>query len=163
MTESQEAPEVSSANEDRSRWFDDLVSTLRVHEVSLEQNVAPPERKEMYEDLMSGNISKLMGRMRDDSSKFFISKLVFDYTAELSHLPKTPLTLALDYTGAEVLVWAEIENDDEDMETALLKAEARTNAKYYEHGFHISSMIVESCDSIPKPDHYRSILKKKTV
>ena len=56
-----------------------------------------------------------------------------------------------------VLVWAEINDDDEQMEDKLILSEAKINAKYHLYGFDMESTIVETSDKLPVPNHYRSL------
>ena len=58
-------------------------------------------------------------------------------------------------SNSKLLVWSEIEDNDEDMEDALLIAEAKVNGKYQKDGFYINSTIVEKSDNLSIPNHYQ--------
>ena len=49
------------------------------------------------------------------------------------------------------MVWAEITDDDEDTENALLLTEAKVNAAYPNKGIHVSTFIVEERYGYPVP------------
>lgn len=93
---------------------------------------------------------------RDLSHQFFIPKILFDY---LSLVRKDmPLKLAFDMSGSEILIWAEIEDDNFEMEHKLILSEAKINAMYHEYGYDLTSMIVEKSEHLNIPKHY-SIFK----
>ncbi|HYG37667.1 MAG TPA: hypothetical protein VD908_03565 [Cytophagales bacterium] len=140
-------------------WFDELVTILGIHQISLETNTAPTEREDFYKKLITGKEEDIVSMNRASSSMYFIKSILVDYTTELkSRLKKPPLKLALDYSDEKVLVWAEVEDDDDGTEDALILAEAKVNSKYYTKGFNISSTIVEKSDGLTVPPHYKSII-----
>lgn len=76
-------------------------------------DVASVEKKQLYERLMSGSIDEVVLDMKEKSTMHFVKKLVFDYFHELKELNVEPLKLIDHNTGVELLVWAEINDDDE--------------------------------------------------
>ncbi len=54
-------PSQTSINTTSSRveWFDNLIATLRTHELQLETDTAPDDMKKMYEILMSDNLDEM--------------------------------------------------------------------------------------------------------
>ena len=139
-------------------WFDDLIGSLRADELLLEKDMASEEKKKMYSTLFNGDERELNASSRSASSVYFIKNLVFDYFDELKAYNRQPLKLALELSDAKILVWAEVEDDDEDTEDALILAEAKANAKYSAYGFHISSTIIEKSDRLPVPPHYQTVI-----
>ncbi len=123
----------------------------------IETDTAPIETKEFYNNAMTGNVIGIVTGMRVESTKFFIAQIVNDYFKELHSYQAKPLKLAFDFSDAKILVWAEISTDDENTEDALILSEAKANEKYSSNGFFISSTIVESCDKLPIPTHYRQV------
>lgn len=140
------------------QWFEDLIENLRIHQVSLETNTATKEREDFYKTLMEGSETDINSLSRTQSSMHFIKRVVIDYFDELYKYNKKPLKLALDFSDAKVLVWAEVTDEDEEAEDALLLTEAKVNAKFFSHGFHVSSTIVEKSDNVPVPPHYNKFL-----
>ena len=65
-----------------------------------------------------------------------------------------PKKLAFDINDTEVLVWAEIDNNNEELEKQLILAEAQVNSRYHQYGYDMTSMIVEESDLLPIPNHY---------
>jgi len=150
--------DVIASNQRMRAWFDDLIGKLRADELSLESNMATEEQKQFYNTLLSGNEDEIHASARNSSSLYFIKNLVFDYFNELKSYNSRPVKLALDLSDAKILVWAEIEDNDEATEDALILAEAKANAKYSNYGFHISSTIIEKSDWLPVPPHYQSVI-----
>jgi len=83
---------------------------------------------------------------RKTSSAFFIKNLVDSYFMELGERKARPNRVALELSNSKVLVWAEIENDDEFTEDALILSAAKVNYAFSTFGFHISTTIVEVDD-----------------
>lgn len=140
-------------NDKRAAWFDQFIATLRVHELELDTQTASSEVKELYDAVMSENIDEMAFVTKALSQKFFVRKIIFDYLKMLGQ--HIPLRLAFDFGDSEVLVWAEIPNDDGQMESNLVQAEAKINAKFHPYGFDMESMIVEECDGLKIPNHYK--------
>lgn len=147
----------STSTEKVKDWFDELINMLRTDQIMLETKTAPEKTNALYNTFIFGNEAEIVESTRAASSLYFIKNLVFDYLKELKAYNRSPIKLALDLSDAKILVWAEIDEDDEETEDALILAEAKANAKYYKHGFHISSTIVEACDRLSVPPHYKSI------
>ena len=95
------------------------------------------------------------------SSAFFIKNLIDSYFIELGERRARPNRVALELSNSKVLVWAEIENDDELTEDALILSAAKVNYAFSTFGFHISSTIVEVDDKMNVPKHYKEVLLKE--
>lgn len=144
---------------DRGVWFDDLVATIRAHELQIETDTASEPVKDIYEKLMSGNTDDMIKGQKLVAQKYFVSKIIIDY---LKLAAKTSLNkLAFDYNDSEVLVWAEIPDDRYDLEKVLILAEAKINAKYHDCGFDMSTTIVEESDKLPIPSHYKVVAERE--
>ena len=136
-----------------TQWFDELIATLRTQELQLDTNTASEEMKHLYSVLMSDNMNEVFKLNKEASQKYFVQKIIFDY---LKYLDKNlPLKLAFDYNDSEVMVWAEIEDGNDQMEKVLERAESKINATYHPYGFDMESMIIEKSDAIPVPNHYK--------
>lgn len=136
-----------------SLWFDELIATLRTHELQLETDTASEDIKKLYGVLMSENLNEIFKLSKEASQKYFVQKIILEY---LKHLDKNlPLKLAFDYNDSEVMVWAEIDDGNQQMEAALERAESKINATYHPYGFDMESMIIEKSDAIPVPNHYK--------
>lgn len=138
---------------ERSQWFDHLVATLRTHEIQLETGTASREIEKFYEHLLGNNLDELLKENKRRTQQHFVSKIIVDFLSKLDN--KLPNKLAFDFNDAEVLVWAEIDDNDEKQEKVLARAESSINAAFHEFGFDMELMIVEKSDNLPIPNHYR--------
>ena len=148
-----------SASNKMSEWFEGIIHSIKTDKLQLETNPAPEEKKDMYAKFIDGNFEEVMSSSRNFSSQFFIMNLMNDYLTELKDKNLKVKNLGFDLSNSSVLVWAEINDNDESTEDGLILTEALINAKYSEKGFYISSTIVEKGDNIPIPSQY-SIIKE---
>ncbi len=139
--------------DERQTWFDDLVATIRAHQLQLETNTAIPELEEFYKSIFSGSADALLKQNKQLVQKHFIPKIIFEYTKFIKD--SMPNKLAFDFNDSELLVWAVIDDDNFDQERYLILAEARINAKYHQYGFDMKSTIVENSDNLSIPNHYK--------
>ena len=143
--------------ETMSKWFDNFISNIFVHRIMMETDTAPSEIKQLYTDAMIEDYHSMSKTVRDQSTKYFIVKLVEYYFEQLKSFEISPQKLAFDFSDAKILVWAQISDEDDKSENALILSEARANLKYLETGFYISSTIVEESDNLEIPSHYHEL------
>jgi hypothetical protein len=142
-------------------WFDDFVSSIRVDQLALENGVANDVQKHLYETLIDGNIQDMMDTAIKTAQQYYIQNMLVDYIRLLKGFENAPfLKLAVSFHNSELLVWAEIEDDAEAVEGELIMAEAKIKAKYHQHGFDMTTTIVEQCDILPVPSHYNFLFGK---
>lgn len=142
---------------DTEVWFDNMVANLRYDQSLIENKILEGDKREVYDALISGDHDFMHNYARQTSSAFFITNMVEAYFKELIQSKRKPNKIALELSNSKILVWAEIAEDDELMEDALILAEAKINAYFSKYGFHISSTIVEDADSLVVPEHYRNV------
>lgn len=147
------SPEVKSI---RAAWFDEFIASIKTHELMLETNVASPELTKMYATFMGGDQKEMAALSKINADKYFIKSIVFEYIKSIPEF--LPKKLAFDLDDSEVLVWAEIKDDDEDTENGLLIVEAKINSVYHEFGYDVTTTIVEERDCLAVPSHYSAIL-----
>ena len=135
--------------------FTQIIEHINVDHLLITTDTAPIETKEFYSALMVNNTDSILSQSREDSSMYFIKKIVVEYINELKSKGKIPLKLAMGLSNSKLLVWAEINDNDNAMEDALLIAEAKVNGKYQKDGFYINSTIVEKLDNLSIPNHYQ--------
>lgn len=140
----------------QDQWFEALINAIKVDQLQLQTNTASKETTQLYTNIIEENHPEIFSNLRNASSQYFISELITTYIQELKNRNVATSQLAFDLSDANVLVWAEIDDSDEDSENGLILAEAKTNADFSQHGFHISSTIVEKGDNLSVPSHYRS-------
>lgn len=139
-------------------WFNDFVDRLRADHFILKSGNASKETKHLYDTLMDNNQDQMNRDVRRYSTVYFLKSLMFEYLTEIDPFKGRLRKLALGLSDSKILVWSEIENDDEAVEDALLLAEAKVNAKFFNDGFYLNSTIVEHSDNLPTPAHYQNVL-----
>ena len=144
----------SSANAERDQWFEELIATLSADKFMLDTDTATPELKSLYGNLIEGNADKLASQGKELSQHHFISRILVDYLSVIRKNHLMPKKLAFDINDTEVLVWAEIDDNNEELEKQLILAEAQVNSRYHQYGYDMTSMIVEKSDLLPIPNHY---------
>ncbi|MEO7046838.1 MAG: hypothetical protein ABI091_16165, partial [Ferruginibacter sp.] len=155
----QDWPINSDINQDElDNWFESFIDDIKTDHLLLSTGIANEDKRNLYKAIINNDGLGLAKRARDVSTMVFIKALVQEYLKELVHQKNMPLKLALGLSDSKILVWSEIEDNNEEMEEALLIAEAKVNGKYYNHGFYINSTIIESCDNISIPPHYQKII-----
>ncbi|HEY8929205.1 MAG TPA: hypothetical protein VIM55_08450 [Mucilaginibacter sp.] len=150
-------PTSELSNEIISEWFNKYISDISVDKMMMENDIASTETRQFYTDAISGNQEGMHNYARIQSSKYFISKIVNDYFKELQNFKAEPKKLAFSFSEAKILVWAEIADEDESTEDALILSEAKANEKYSDNGFFVTSTIVETRDHLNPPSHYHEI------
>ncbi len=147
---------VESSSE-TNQWFDDLISNLRVDELLLQTDLLEKHKKEVYEAMINGDHDFMHNYARKASSAFFIKNLIDSYFIELVERKARPIRVALELSNSKVLVWAEINNNDENTEDALILSAAKVNNEFSKFGFFISYTIVELEDQLNIPVHYKEV------
>lgn len=138
---------------ERVEWFDNLIAALRTHELQLETNTAPKEMVELYKSLMGNNIDEILKTNKTLTQQHFVSKIILEFINQLGK--NVPNKLAFDFNDSEVLVWAEINDNDESQERILARAESKVNAQFHQFGFDMETMVVEKSDNLSVPNHYK--------
>lgn len=141
----------------REEWFDQLIHLITTDKMLVQGKIATAEKQQFYDKIIFGDPLEALGKMRSKTSEVFVTNLVLEYSELVKSTDIKPHKLFITHNDSEVLIWAEIANDDEKTEIGLFKIEAKVNAKYYQHGFTISSTIVEQSDNIPAPPHYKDL------
>lgn len=141
------------------QWFDGMVVNLSLDEQLHKNDILDNNKKEFYDNMISGDQIKIHDYALNAASQYFIGNLLNDYIQELAgRFKKLPKKLGLELSHGKILVWAEIINNDDETENALILAQAKVNSKYEKHGFHISSTIVEEIDNLELPKHYTQVV-----
>lgn len=153
----------SLSNEQVSQWFEQYISHIRVDQLQMEMGVANSEKTELYKNAIEGNYEEVFKKIRSETSQMLIQKVVNFFLVELFNRQARPEKIAFSLTPATIIVWAEINDDDEKAEDAILLAEAKVNAYARQFDFSVDTMIVEKSDAIPVPSHYISIRTQSPV
>lgn len=150
----------TTSNSARDKWFEQLIVTLSADKFMLDTDVASDELKNFYEPLISSNADKLAVPSKEFAQQYFIPRLLAEYISVLRKNHLAPEKLAFDLNDTEVLVWAEVDDNNEALEKQLILAEAQVNAKFHPFGYDITSMIVEKSDRLSIPNHYAELKYK---
>jgi hypothetical protein len=144
------------------QWFDEFVWSIRADQTALEEGVATEGKKAMYHSLMEKNVTDLVDVSITSARQHYIKSMLLDYVSELVKSQSFPFKkMAVSFNNAELLVWAEIEDDKWDVEKSLIMAEARINSIYHKKGFDMTTTVVEQCDQLPVPSHYQMLYGNK--
>lgn len=150
------AENISSLPETKiNDWFSEMIAALSADQLMMETNTAPERKREMYNVIINGTEADLHGFSRMSSSVFFIRRLIQSYLNNLNQRETNINKLAFDMSDAKILVWAEVSDDDDKSTSDLILAEAKVNAEFSKYGFHISTTVVEVCDNVEIPLHYK--------
>lgn len=139
-------------------WFGQLVHQIKVDQIQLQTGVANKDKSEFYKHAIAGNTDEILKRLRIDASQAFVDKIIRGFLVELSNRKATPQKLAFALTPATIMAWAEINDNDENTEDAILLAEAKINSFAKEFDFCVDTMVVEKSDGLQIPSHYFPII-----
>jgi hypothetical protein len=145
------------ASKQVSDWFEQLISQIKVDQLQLEVGVADTDKSEFYKNAIFGSHEDVFKKIRFEASQFLIERVVKSFLLELSTRKAIPKKLAFSLTPATIMVWAEIDDDNEQVEDEILLAEAKVNAYARQYDFSLDTMIVEKSDALPIPSHYTSV------
>lgn len=144
--------------DDLDIWFENFIDYLRTDHFLLSEKLATNEKTSLYKAIMGNDAVELAKATRKQSSMIFIKSILSDYLDAIHSQKLRPKKLALGLSDSKILVWSEIEDNNEDMENVLLLAEAKVNGKYQSEGFYINSTIIEESDNLEIPPHYQKII-----
>lgn len=139
------------------QWFGQLIHQIKTHKLMLETGTASKKLESFYESMMKGDEIKVINTSRQESSKYFIKKVIEMYIGELNNTPIHIEKLAFSTSDERILVWVQIPDEDEQSETQLILAQAKVNAQFHKYGFHVESMIVENSDALDIPPQYLAV------
>jgi len=143
--------------DDINLWFDGLIQKIRTDYLMISEEVAPSDVTEVYNLLMEGDERKIHEYGRTESTRFFIKSIIHTYFQGFLKLEKKPERLAIHLTNAKILLWAEIVDDEWDVERNLYLLESKVNSGFQQYGFHIDTFIVEKSDERDVPEHYQQL------
>jgi hypothetical protein len=144
-----------NAKENVTEWFADFIQELTVKKIAYFTQTMSDAEARHFEFLSTANEEEIFNHTRELSKIYFSKKIIVEYVKLIRSIPTR--TLAFDLSGSEILVWIEIDNNREDIERALILAEASVNAEFYKIGFRIDSVIVEESDHLKIPSHYLTL------
>jgi hypothetical protein len=148
----------SNANQ-HEEWFENLIKEVTTQilkdKSELEEGVASNETTQMYEALANNNILGMISSVNQIAAQLTVRQIVYDYIKQIKQQQIDLNKLAFDLSSNRILIWAEINDDDEISENKLITAESIVNANYFDKtNYCLVSTIVESSDNIQVPPHY---------
>lgn len=147
-----------SSKKQVSQWFEDLIDQIKVDKMLIESDVASKSTKDLYDLMMSDDTDKMIYGMRKTTEIHFVKEMVTNYLNFLLSSEHLPSTLAFKVSNNnKIYIWGVIPNDNENVEDAMILAEASVNGKFYQYGFNLTSTIVEESDNLPQPPQYNNI------
>lgn len=135
------------------KWFEELIGAFRSLQKKLEVDQSNSPERVLVETLMTGSKNDVAAMSKNVAQTHFVQSIIFDYLQIIKN--ELPEKLAFSYNDSEVLVWAELKDDDWEMEKNLILAEAKIKANYAKYGYNMVSTFVESSDNLPIPNHYK--------
>jgi len=147
-------PNISTSTEIEV-WFKQFIEEVEFAQLKLETGIASNELKKAFEILSGGNLTEIHQLNAQMAEKFFIAQIIQDFLKLTLQIPLKKLAFAPDHS--KVLVWVEIDDDDEIAERAIIMAEAKINAQYHPYGWVIDIMILETSDELSVPTNYQTI------
>lgn len=150
--------EISNKNIDISNWFDHFVASIRSEEIQLVSGIASQEKNDFWKPIFENNHFEIAKRNRETASMLLIPKLFTDYVNGIKSRSVNLISLSFQLSDSIILVWAVVNDDDEQSMDSLFLQEAEVNAKYSDHGFHISTTIMEKSDNCLIPSHFQKFI-----
>lgn len=147
------APDQTSEN-----WFDDVIATIRSHQLLLDSGVADQNLQKVYSAFINQDADAIHTLSRETSNRYLISKMIFEFVKNLKESQKLPAELALQLSQNGVNVWAVVNDDDELAERSLILSAAKTNANYVDLGLRIDTTIIEQSDNFPIPEQFKKVI-----
>lgn len=138
-------------------WFNKVAFELKIQRIKHDTNTLDDKVKQLYAELAVGEMKTYAEMSQKFSNDYYRKQLTLDFLQQLGETPGNLKRLAINYSLTSVLIWAEIEEGDEEAEDNLILLKASLNAKFNKLGYKISCTIVEDTDRLPIPSKYREI------
>jgi len=151
------SPNIADKNADITQWFDNLVASLRGEQLQLESGIADKEKQAFWKPMMENNSLQIAVTTREMSSRLIIPELIINYLNGLKKRTVDISSLSFQMSDSKILVWAIVNDDDEDSMDQLFLQEAEVNAKFAEYGFHVSTTIMEKSDNCTTPPQFHPV------
>ena len=148
----------SNSDNDTEKWFDNLVATIRAHQIQIESGIADDGLKQIYTAFINRDMDKIHESARETSTRYLISKMLFTFFENMKKPGHLPLELALQLSGNGINVWAVVNDDDEKTEREIILSAAKTNADFHDLGLRIDTTILEKSDNFPIPNQFQKVI-----
>ncbi len=132
----------------------EVLHTLRIHDEEFKNNAAPKEVESFWNIVAERDQTKMFADMSERSESFFITKSIFKLMKEFGE--RLPKNLAFAPAGRNILVWAEVNDDDVDGMRQIVRAIARVNGSNDNSDIELIPEIVETSDRREVPEKFLS-------
>ncbi len=129
-----------------------LLHHLRVDSELMGNNIASPETHDLWTRLATQSQSEMMGMMGSKADEFFSGRAVYALIKEFG--ANRPNKLAFGIAGRNILVWAEVADDDIDAMRKIVRAIRKANATNSESDIELVPEIVEESEHFEVPPHF---------
>jgi hypothetical protein len=138
-------------------WFENLIADIDVQQPALYTDDDDENVRALYQHAIAGSYGDVLKTIRKEATQVLIKNVVLKFLQEVIDRNALPDTLAFALTPSTILVWAEIDDDDETREDNLLMAETKMNVYASQFNLSIDTLVVEKSDLLQVPDHYIKI------
>lgn len=151
--------------ESMNRWFSGTIATLRMHQKQLNHGNAPAGMKEAYDEIIEAgdDYAQMFALHEKIAKKRFFLEMLTEYIESGISENEAIIKLAFSFENKNLLVWAEIEDDNEKVEFELFSLAGKINAEFFEYGFQVQTTVVEQYEKIELPKNFRSYKPQMTT
>lgn len=138
-----------------SKFIDEVVAQLQVHQLQFDTETASPELADMYNALINHDYQKVAYMNLMASKELFSKQMI---TMFIKGIEQMPLQLAFNVSknSDKITAWVVINDDDEAQERAFHSLCAKVNAVFIAYPYRIALQIWENCDNIKLPTNFIS-------
>jgi hypothetical protein len=138
-------------------WFENLISGMRTDQPKFQSVMEDENTRALYQHIIAADDGTIFKNIRREATQVLIKNVILKYLHEVMECNALPDTLAFALAPATIMVWAEIDDDNEVLEDNILLAEANTNAYARQFDLGIETLVVEKSDLLRIPSHYIEI------
>lgn len=138
-------------------WFENLIFGMKTDEIPFQPMMTDENTRALYQHIIAGDDGTIFKNIRREATQVLVKNIIHKFLHEVIDRNALPDTLAFSLTPTTILVWAEIDDDNEALEDNILMAEAKTNAYARQFNLAIETLVVEKSDLLSIPDHYIAI------
>jgi hypothetical protein len=137
-------------------WFSNFMDMVSTYKAMYKDKTMPKDLASLYNTLMVGTQNEVAFQSKNLTQAHFVPTIISKYLELIES--NFPQQLAFAHNDNEILVWAELKDDDWTTESALILAAAKVNAEFHKFGYDITTTFVEECDNLSIPNHYKPII-----
>lgn len=135
-------------------WFENLIYGIKTDQLPSRSVMEDENTKALYQHIIADDDSTFFTNIRREATQVLVKNVILKFLHEVIERNALPDRLAFAHTPTTILVWAEIDDDNEALEDNILLAETKTNAYARQFDLAIETLIVEKSDLLRIPDHY---------